>query len=214
MSARRRTSERRPRILVVCDDDPSLSRRLARELRDEATGVEVAAVTASLGEAVAAVAEHLPDCVIVELPSAAARAGAAIAAIRRVRSVSPSTTVVVLSSATREDDLYRALRAGASGVVRRDDPAAEIAAAVNAVLGGRLVIPAHLVRHFERDFGGRSSGRLSANEGQILVRIARGESNAQIAEHLRVTERTVRRHIENLYSKLHFADRIESSIGG
>jgi DNA-binding NarL/FixJ family response regulator len=214
VSAAGRGDERHPRILVVCDDDPSLSRRLARELRDEARGVDVAAVTAGLGETVAAVAEHLPDCLIVELPSAAARAGAAVAAIRRIRHVSPSTTVVVLSAAAREEDLYRALRAGASGVVRRDDPAAEIAAAVSAVLGGRLVIPAHLVRHFERDFDGTTSGRLSANEGQILTRIASGESNAQIAEHLRVTERTVRRHIENLYSKLHFADRVESWIQG
>lgn len=132
--------------------------------------------------------------------------------IRRIREVSPSTTVVALTASDDQRDLYQALRAGASGYVIKDSDVSEIAGAVRAVCRGQLVIPAHLVGAFVQDLDGPRAEGLGDQEREILARIARGQTNREIAAELHVSERTVRRRIENLYAKLHLADRIEAAV--
>jgi two-component system, NarL family, response regulator LiaR len=88
----------------------------------------------------------------------------------------------------------------------------EIAGAILAVCRGQLVIPAHLVGAFLLDLEAGPTETLGEEERLILARIAKGETNRDIAARLHLSERTVRRRIENLYSKLHLADRIDAAL--
>ena len=200
--------------VVICDDHPAFARGLASLLGSEAADLEVAGVAASGEEAVGLVADLLPDCVLMDLRMPGADG---TATTRRVREVSPTTTVVVLTVSDEADDLYAALRAGASGYVVKDRDVAEIAGAVRATCRGQLVIPAHLVGAFLHDLDGsaapgRNGEGLNAHEREILTRIGRGETNRQIASAMHVSERTIRRRVEDLYAKLHLADRIEAAV--
>jgi DNA-binding NarL/FixJ family response regulator len=109
-------------------------------------------------------------------------------------------------------DLYEALRAGATGYVVKTSEVSEIADSVRSVHRGDLVIPGDLANEFVRDLDKSDPRSLSHNERDILTAIARGETNREIAKRLRVSERTVKRRIEDIYSKLHLADRLQAAI--
>lgn len=195
--------------MLICDDHPAFGRGLAALLATEAPELGISAVTTTGEEAVRHVVEDLPDIVLLDIRMPGLDG---IEATRRIGSVSPTTKVVVLTASDEQNDLYQALRAGASGYVVKDSDVAEIVAAVRAVLRGQLVIPAHLAGAFVTDLEGRASDGLTDQEREILGRIARGETNREIAGGLHMSERTIRRRIENLYSKLHLADRIDAAV--
>jgi two-component system, NarL family, response regulator LiaR len=169
----------------------------------------VLAVVTTVDDAVRVAAEVLPDCVLMDLRLPVTNG---IEGIRRVREVSPSTTVVALTASDDQHDLYEALRSGASGYVVKDSDVREIAGAVLAACRGQLVIPAHLVGAFLFDLEHGPTDSLGDEEREILARIAMGETNRDIAARLHLSERTVRRRVENLYAKLHLADRIEAAL--
>jgi DNA-binding NarL/FixJ family response regulator len=166
-------------------------------------------VVTNVDDAVRLAAEVLPDCVLMDLRLPGTNG---IEGIRQVREVSPTTRVVALTASDDQQDLYAALRAGASGYVVKDSDVSEIAGAILAVCRGQLVIPAHLVGAFLLDLEAGPTDTLGDEERQILARIAKGETNRDIAARLHLSERTVRRRIENLYSKLHLADRIDAAL--
>lgn len=195
--------------VIICDDHPAFARGLAELLKSEAPDLEVIAVTSGAEEATRIAAEMLPDCVLMDLRMPGT---SGIDGIRKVREASPTTTVVALTASDEQRDLYSALRAGASGYVLKESDVSEIAGAVRAVCRGQLVIPAHLVGAFMADLEVANSEGLGEQEREILARIARGETNREIAAGVFVSERTVRRRIENLYSKLHLADRIDAAL--
>ena len=195
--------------VVVCDDHPAFAQGLAELLRSEPGEIDVVAVATSADDVVSVARDQLPDVVLMDIRLPGTNG---IEATRRVRAIAPSTQVVMLTASEEESDLYEALRAGASGYVTKDKDVTEIAQAVRAVRRGHLVIPAHLAGRFLTDLDAPWPAPLSPMEREILGGIARGETNRELAARLYVSERTVRRRIEDLYARLHLSDRIQAAI--
>jgi len=196
--------------VVLYDDHRSLGRSLARLLEAEAPDVEVVGVTGDPDELERLVSQLLPEVVVMPLRMAGP---GGTAHVRRVRSVSPTTRVVLLATRDDETDLYRALRAGAWGYVGVSDAPATIAAAVRSVCRGQVVIPAHLAGTVLRDLGDASPLPLTGVERDVLGGMERGETTKEIGVRLRISERAVHRRVEDIFSKLHLVDRVVSGSG-
>jgi len=195
---------------VICDDHPTFARGLARLLQDEAPDISVVAVVADANDAETAVRELLPDVVLMDIRMPG---GNGIDATRRLRAASPTTKVMILTVSDEQADLYAAMRAGAMGYVTKDKDVSEIANALRSVFRGHLVIPADLAGRFLHDLEGADPAfALNDVEREILAGIAHGETNREIGARLHMSERTVRRRVEDIYSKLHLADRLEAAI--
>ena len=194
--------------VLLCDDHPAFARGLAKLLESEASDVEVVGVATSGVEAERLVRELLPEVVLMDIRMPGVDG---IEATRRVRSASPTTKVMMLTVSDEQTDLYRALRAGASGYISKEHDVVEIANALRSVHRGHLVIPAHLVSDVLADLEAADPA-LSENERAILAGIALGETNKEIGARLHMSERTIRRRVEDIYSKLHIADRIGAAI--
>jgi two-component system NarL family response regulator len=120
--------------------------------------------------------------------------------------------VLVLTASDEQADLYKALRAGACGYVVKDAEAADIARAVRAVWSGHLVIPSDLASHIVNDLEAADPKWLSDMEREVLAGIGRGETNREMAARLHMSERTLRRRVEDIYAKLHLSDRIGAAV--
>jgi DNA-binding NarL/FixJ family response regulator len=192
---------------IVCDDHPAFAKGLAKLLATE--GFDVFGVAGSAGEAERMVRDMLPDLVFMDVRMPKTDG---IEATRRIRAASPTTKVMILTVSDEESDLYWALRAGASGYVTKDKEISEIADSARAVLRGQLVIPADMAGRFLKDLEDVDPSALSATEREILAGIARGETNRDIGVSLNLSERTIRRRVEDVYQKLHLADRLEAAV--
>lgn len=195
--------------VVLCDDHPTFARGLALLLEDEADDLAVVGIATTAAEVEELVGKVQPDVVVMDVRMPGIDG---IEATLRVREASPTTKVVMLSASDEPVDLYRALRAGASGWIGKDVDASDIAAAVRAATRGQLVIPAGLAGDVVADLEAADPSSLTEVERDILCGIARGETNRQMAERLFLSERTLRRRVENVYSKLHLTDRLQAAL--
>jgi DNA-binding NarL/FixJ family response regulator len=195
--------------VMICDDHPAFARGLGSLLEQEAADIEVAAVVTSVEDLERAARQSPPDVLLLDLRMPGTDG---IEAARRMRAMAPGTRIVVLTASDDQSDLYKALKAGASGYVLKESDVSEIAGAVRSVFRGHLVIPAHLVGSFVHDLEEADPASLSDLERDILDGIARGETNREIAERLHMSERTVRRRVEDVYAKLHVTDRLQAAM--
>lgn len=195
-------------LVTICDDHPAFALGLAKLLADDAPDIEVVGVADGAEEAERLAREVLPDVMLMDIMLPGIDG---IEATRRVRSASPGTKVVILTASDEVHDLQRAMRAGASGYVVKDQDVTEIADAVRAIARGNLVLPSHLAASLLHDLESAAPD-LNDAEREILAGIARGETNKDLATRLHLSERTVRRRVEDIYSKLHLADRIGAAI--
>lgn len=198
-----------PIAVIVCDDHPVYARGLAAMLEQEHDDIEIVAIATTAADAEHQTLEHTPDVVIMDicLPGVDG-----IEATRRIHAGSPSTRVVVVTASDDRHDLYQALRAGASGYVVKEADATEIARVVRAVSTGQLVIPSDLAAHFVHDLERADPSTLSDLERDILAGIGRGETNREMGQRLHLSERTVRRRVEDIYAKLHLTDRLAAAL--
>jgi two-component system, NarL family, response regulator DevR len=197
------------RLVVV---DPNWLVRLAlanlfQNLRHFALVAEASTATAAL----AAVSEHAPDVVIMDLDLPD---GSGVQTCRQIRSDAPQTRVVVLTLRDDEDAVIGAIRAGASGyLLKYSDPEQLIAAVEAAASGGSLLDPAvtDIVLRWTRSStpGHGSRDGLSEQESKILPLIAHGKTNRQIAAELYLSEHTVKTYVSKLLKKLQLGRRAE-----
>jgi DNA-binding NarL/FixJ family response regulator len=130
-----------------------------------------------------------------------------VEAIQEIRKDSPNARIIVLTTYDGDEDIYRALQAGAQGYLLKDMYCDEILEAIRAVNAGRRRIPAPIAtRLAERVFG----QDLTAREINVLELILKGQSNKEIAATLSITEPTVKGHVSNILSKLGVADRTQA----
>jgi DNA-binding NarL/FixJ family response regulator len=195
--------------VIICDDHPAFARGLAALLRDEASDFDPVGVAFDADEAERLAGEGPPDVVLMDIRLPGVDG---VEATRRIRAISPSTKVVMLTASDEQADLYKALRAGASGYLLKESDVDEIITAIRSVMRGHLVIPAHLVRDIVIDLEAQDPKALSDVEREILSAIARGLTNKEIAARLHVSERTVKRRVEDVYAKLHLTDRLEAAV--
>jgi NarL family two-component system response regulator LiaR len=204
-------------ITVLIVDDHQLVRDGVRAYLEAQPGLQVVGEAASGEAAVRLAGELVPDVVLMDLVMPGMDG---VEATWRVRRVSPRSQVVVLTSFHDDAHVFNAVKAGALSYLLKDVGPAELADAVRAAANGEAVlnprVAARLVAEMRAPAGpGRGAnpfGELSEREREVLLLVAQGLSNAEIAERLTLSEKTVKGHVSNVLGKLHLADRTQAAV--
>jgi DNA-binding NarL/FixJ family response regulator len=205
------------RVLVV--DDQELVRLGFCVILDAADGITVVGEAANGEAAVSQVAAHAPDVVLMDIRMPGMDGLEATRVITRAAAATPK--VVMLTTFDLDDYVYEALRAGASGFLLKDSPRHDLIAAVRAAAAGDALLAPSVTRRLIEAFARRPPetspspsqlASLTARERDVLLLLARGRSNAEIASVLFVSEATVKTHVGNLLAKLGLRDRVQAVI--
>jgi DNA-binding NarL/FixJ family response regulator len=206
------------RVLLI--DDDALVRAGLRIILSSAEDLEVVGEADDGARAVAAVREHRPDVVLMDIRMAQMDGITATAALRRLDA---PPQVIVLTTFQADEQVMSALRAGASGFLVKDTPPAEIINAVRLVASGDAIISPSVTRTLLSHFGdGQASDRrraaaqrlatLTDREREVAAEIGSGASNAEVAASLFMSEATVKAHVSRLFSKLDVVNRVQIAI--
>ena len=215
-SAPRRDADGRLRVLIA--DDEALVRMGVRAVLERQRDIEVVGEAANGAEAVQRSAELRPDVVLMDLRMPVLDG---IEATRRIIAAGGSPKVVVLTTFDVDEQVYAALKGGASGFLTKDTPPEQLADAVRAAArGDTLLAPAitrRLVEAYTRLPAPSSAvperlEALTPRELEVLAEIARGRTNAQIAARLFLSEATVKSHVTRILAKLAISDRVQAVI--
>ncbi|HEU5341187.1 response regulator transcription factor [Edaphobacter sp.] len=191
------------RLLVV--DDHHVVRQGLIALLNIMPGIEVAGEASDGLQAVELHRKLQPDITLMDLQLP--RLGG-VDAILRIRAESPAARFIVLTTFDGDEDIYRALQAGAKAYLLKGMTVEELTSAIQAVHSGKTrIAPAIAEKLAERMSGQALTGR----ELAVLERIVRGRTNKEIASDLNISEATVKTHINNLLGKLGVTDRTQAA---
>jgi len=200
--------------VVIADDQPLMRAGFKAVL--EATGeIEVVAEAGNGEEAVAAARAHRPDVVLMDIRMPGLDG---IEATRRALAVHPELRVVVLTTFDLDEYVYAALRAGASAFLLKDAKENQLLAAIRVVAdGGSLFAPTvteRLISRFAEHDPATSIElpHLTAREREVLSLVARGLSNAEIADQLVISEHTTKTHVASVLQKLGLRSRVQAVV--
>ncbi|MCX5371465.1 response regulator transcription factor [Streptomyces sp. NBC_00015] len=206
---------RNPARVVVADDQTVVREGIVM-LLGLLPGVEVVGAAGDGEEAVRLVAELAPDVVLMDLRMPRCDG---VEATRRIRSEYPGTQVVVLTTYADDESLFPALKAGARGYLTKDAGGDEIVRAVHSVLSGDAGLSPSVQRRLLERLSAPEPepaapavvpDGLTTREAEVLVLIAEGLSNQEIARRLSVSTATVKTHINNMFSKTGLKDRAQA----
>jgi DNA-binding NarL/FixJ family response regulator len=222
MTAHDQPAERdRAPVRVLLADDQRLVRESLGTLLGLLDGIELLATAADGEEAIALCDEHHPEVVLMDLRMPRLDG---IEAMRHLREHNPEVRVIALTTYADDESVLSALRAGARGYLTKDASGEDIRAAILTVAAGDAALdPAvqhHVVAALAGDgaaHGNRSSpvaselpDELTPREAEVLVLIAEGLTNAEIAERLVVSPTTIKSHINHLFTKAGLRDRAQA----
>jgi DNA-binding NarL/FixJ family response regulator len=201
-------------IRVLLADDQALVRGGFRLILDHEPDMEVVAEAADGDQALAGALETRPDVVLMDIRMPVLDG---IEATRRLIPQLGGTRVVILTTFDLDDYVVDAFRAGASGFLLKTAPPAQLIAAIRTVHSGDgLLAPASTRRLIEQFTQPAAPGprleTLTARESDVLRRLARGLSNAEIAAQLVVEPSTVKSHVASLLAKLGLRDRVQAVV--
>lgn len=207
-----------PPIRVLLADPHALFRRGVRLVLDDEPDIEVIGECDDGLDAVDRIVELSPDLVLmdVRLPGVSG-----IEATRRARSLVPNVKVAILTVSEDDDDLFAAVRAGATGYILKEVAIEDLPEAVRAVARGDSLISPSMASRLLGEFNALSrrvqeqrgtAPRLSDRELEVLRLVARGMSNKDIAAELVIAENTVKNHVRNILEKLQLRSRMEAAM--
>jgi DNA-binding NarL/FixJ family response regulator len=198
---------------VVIADDQLLLRAGFRKLLDGEADIAVVGDAADGAQAVQLVERHTPHVVLMDIRLPVLDG---IEATRRITTNFPGTSVLVLTTYDLDEYVYAALEAGASGFLLKDCPPDELIAAIRVVARGDALIAPSVTRRLILEFSARAarSGHrelppVSEREREVLIGVARGLSNPELAAELFIGEATVKTHVSSLLTKLGCRDRVQ-----
>jgi DNA-binding NarL/FixJ family response regulator len=203
--------------LVIADDEAMVRSGLALVLDGE-DDIHVVAEAADGEEAIAQTRRHRPDVLLMDIRMPGLDG---IAAAERMLEEDLPTRVLLLTTFDHDDYLFRALRAGTSGFLLKSAPAEELVRAIRVVAAGdallapavtQRVIAEFAERPARRDAPPRELDELTPREREVLVLLARGMTNAEIAKELFVSDATVKTHVARVLMKLGARDRVQAVI--
>jgi DNA-binding NarL/FixJ family response regulator len=201
-----------PGLTVLVVDDQLLLRAGFRKLIESEDGLDVVADAADGQQAVALVDQHHPDVVLMDIRMPVMDG---IEATRRISERAPGTAVLVLTTYDLDEYVFSALEAGASGFLLKDSPPEELVAAIRIVARGDALIAPSITRRLVSEFAGRAAREtrelppISDREREVLIGVAHGRSNAELAGELFIGEATVKTHVSSLLTKLGCRDRVQ-----
>jgi DNA-binding NarL/FixJ family response regulator len=205
------------RVLLV--DDQSLLRLGFRMVLEAQPDIEVVGEAGDGAAGVAMTRSLRPDVVLMDVRMPVLDG---IQATRQIVASGSAARILVLTTFNLDEYVFAALRAGASGFLLKDVPPADLLTGIRAVAAGDAVVAPNVTRRLLDAFAGHlpdpATGRsptdqrlqqLTDRERQVLVEVARGHSNAEIAELLTVSEATVKTHVGRILTKLGLRDRVQ-----
>jgi len=206
------------RVLLV--DDDALVRAGLRMMLSSAADLEVVGEADDGARAVAAVREHRPDVVLMDIRMPEMDGITATAALRRLDA---PPQVIVLTTFQADEQVMGALRAGAAGFLVKDTPPAEIVTAVRLVASGEAMLSPSVTRTLLAHLGDSETSerrrvaiqrmaRLTDRERAVAIAVGSGASNAEVAAQLFMSEATVKSHVSHLFTKLEVANRVHIAI--
>jgi DNA-binding NarL/FixJ family response regulator len=210
-------------ITILLVDDQPMLRLGFRLVLDAQADMTVVGEAADGGEAVALVASLHPDVVLMDVRMPGMDG---IAATRHIVDARSESRVLILTTFDLDEYVYAGLRAGASGFLLKDVRPADLLTAIRAVASGDAVVAPSVTRRLIDTFvphlpgpavGSNSLAEhdlavLTPREREILVEVAGGHSNAEIAARLHLSEATVKTHVGRILNKLHLRDRVQAVV--
>ncbi|HEU4386395.1 MAG TPA: response regulator transcription factor [Blastocatellia bacterium] len=193
------------RISVLVVDDHLVVRLGLKTMIDSQPDMQVVAECGDGSQALELFREKKPDVTIMELRIPGMN-GAEVT--QSIRAEYPKARILMLSSYSGDEDIHRALQAGARGYLLKDTAPDEILNAIRAVYAGQHYVPARVMERV----AGRIQSSLTNRELEILSLIVKGLSNREIGGVLRISEGTVKNHILNILSKMGVHDRTQAAI--
>ena len=205
-------------IRVLVADDQALVRGGFRSILQTHADLDVVGEAADGQDAVEQSAVTAPDVVLMDIRMPRLDGIAATAAI--LATPSPPK-VLILTTFDLDDYVYQALSAGASGFLLKSAPPRELADAIRTVAAGDALLAPEITRRLIEDYVGRprqtapsrvALDRLTPRETEVMMHIARGLSNAEIADRLYLSEPTVKTHVTRVLAKLGVRDRVQAVV--
>src|SRR4030095_6810317 len=193
------------KIRIIVIDDQAVVRQGFVALINTVADMEVVAEGINGQQAIDLYRKHKPDVMLIDLRMPVITGVEAITAIRREF---PEARLIVLTTYDGDEDIYRSLQAGAKGYLLKDMFFEELESAIRSVhAGSRCIPPAIAERLAER----MASSDLTSREMEVLELIVRGASKKEIRASLKISEATVKSHINNILSKLGVTDRTQAA---
>lgn len=202
--------------VMICDDHALFRRGLIMVLEAE-DDIEVVAEAEDGEDALEKAVEFVPDVVLMDVRMPGVDG---IEATRRIADKVPTAKILMLTVSDEEEDLYEAIKAGATGYLLKEVSIEEVAPAARAVVAGQSLISPSMASKLLGEFSNlakraeeRSSvptPRLTERELEVLRLVALGKSNREIAGDLYISENTVKNHVRNILEKLHLHTRMEA----
>ena len=203
-------------IRVLIADDQAMVRAGFRMILEMQNDMEVVGEAADGAETIAAVKKLKPDIVLMDIQMPGMDGLEATRRIVEMRE-EVSTKVLILTTFERDDYIFEALRAGACGFLLKNATPEDLVAGIRVVAEGNALLAPSVTRHVIAKFAQRpkprdytdSLSKLTSREVDVMKFVARGKTNAEIAQELFIGEATVRTHVSNLLSKLDLRDRVQ-----
>jgi DNA-binding NarL/FixJ family response regulator len=209
-------------ISVLLADDQALLRRGFRMILEAEGDFEIAGEAEDGSSAIALARLVRPDVVLMDIRMPNTDG---IEATRQIIAADPAARVLVLTTFDLDDYAFGALRAGASGFLLKDVRPAELVIAIRTVASGDAVVSPRVTRRLLEEYASvlpvsseqraarfRQLGTLTEREKETLLAVARGLSNAEIAEAQFVAEATVKSHVGRILAKLELRDRVQAVV--
>jgi DNA-binding NarL/FixJ family response regulator len=192
------------RITVLCVDDHRIVREGLRMIINSEPDMVVIAAAATGGEAVALYRQHSPDITLMDLqlPDISG-----VEAIREIRASNPAARIVVLTMFKGDEDIHRAIAAGASTYLLKDTLSDDLPRIVREVHAGEQRLPPDVAARLQER---AAQGTLTAREIEVMKLVAAGRRDKEIAVALSISTQTARVHMKNIFLKLGVSDRTEA----
>ncbi|MFD7611382.1 response regulator [Streptomyces sp. NPDC059828] len=209
----------RPTRLLIVDDDPLVRAGLTLMLGG-ADDIDIVGEAADGSEALALARRLRPDVVLMDIRMPVLDG---LSATEQLRAAAKAPEVIVLTTFHADEQVVRALRAGAAGFVLKDTPPAAIVAAVRRVAAGDPVLSPAVTRQLMTQVAGAAPdgrtgrarariGLLAEREREVAVAVGRGQSNAEIAAGLYMSVPTVKTHVSRILAKLNLNNRVQIAL--